>query len=250
MAKQKKKLSIVSNDVSEHKAYANKNFNSHHVNYLSPKTYPQKQFIESYDKGIPIIAQTGSAGSGKTFVALHCALTDVFDPKTPYTQVMIVRSAVPTRDIGFLPGDQSEKEEVFETPYVSLCDEIMCFKSRNYENLKAKNIIDFKTTSYMRGQTFDNTIIIVDEAQSMTYHELSTITTRLGKNARLVICGDAKQNDLIKSRNDKSGLKSFMDVLSKMSGESVDVINYLPHDIVRSGVVREFLIAEEDAGLL
>ena len=158
---------------------------------------------------------------------------------------MIVRSAVQARDIGFLKGDETEKNKVYEAPYRALCDELLTFKSNNYENLKAKHLVEFCNTSFLRGITLDDTIVIVDEAQSMTYHELSTIMTRVGVNSRIIFCADLKQNDLHK-RGDKTGLPKLLEVIEKMPSNLIDVIEYRPDDIVRSGIVKEFLLAEED----
>jgi len=157
---------------------------------------------------------------------------------------VIIRSAVQARDIGFLKGTEEEKNEAYEAPYVALCDELLKYKTNNYTNLKEKNLIEFENTSFLRGQTFNNTIVIADEIQSMSYHELSTICTRLGYNSRLILCGDMKQNDLHK-KGDVSGLPRFLRVLERMSCVSAQQIEYRPEHIVRSGIVKEFLIAED-----
>lgn len=244
MARRKMKLDVASNDPVVFKAFAGKDFSPHHLVSFKPKTQPQKQFVESYYAQVPIIVQQGSAGTGKTAIALYCALSEVLDKSTVFSKVVLVRSAVQARDIGFLKGSEEEKNEAYEMPYKALCNELLTFKSNNYENLKAKGLVEFYNTSFLRGITLDESIIIVDEFQSLTYHELSTIMTRTGINSKIIFCGDIKQNDLHR-KNDVSGLGQFMKVLERMPSHTYDIITYRPQDIVRSGIVKEFLLAEE-----
>lgn len=222
-----------------------KNFSTHHLVTFQPKTFPQQQFFDSFNAGIPVIEMVGSAGTGKTACALYAALHAVLDKSTVYDKIVLVRSAVQARDIGFLKGSEEEKNEVYEGPYVSLCDELLTFKWKNYENLKKKGIIEFHNTSFLRGKTFNNAIIIMDESQNATYHELSTVITRCGINSRIIFCGDYIQSDLHK-KNDKSGFHQFLNVLQRMPSGSVDIINFTPKDNVRGGVSKEFLVAEEE----
>lgn len=250
MGKKKLKFEVVGNDVEEAVAFSSKSFSPHHLVSFTPKTPPQQQFMSSYYQGVPVILQTGSAGTGKTAISMYCALSEVFSKETVYDRVIIIRSAVQARDVGFLPGaldGPDSKNAVFETPYRALCDELITFKSGNYDNLKAKHMLEFHNTSFLRGQTFDNAIIIVDEFQSMNYHELSTIITRVGINSRIVFCGDFKQSDLHK-KGDVSGYHQFMNVLDHMPSEEVDVVTYMPQDIIRSGICKSFLLAEEAVG--
>lgn len=240
-----KKLNVVGDDAAAHKAFSSKKFSVHDLISLQAKTSPQEQFIKSFYNQIPVILQIGSAGTGKTMVAMYCALSEIFDNQTPYERLIIIRSAVQTRDIGFLKGSEEEKNESYEEPYENICDDIMNFKTNNYENLKSKNLIHFRNSSFLRGLTWDNAIIIADECQSMTYHELSTIMTRVGINSKIIFCGDIKQNDLHK-KGDVSGLLQFMDVVDKMPSDMVDLVRYFPCDIVRSGIAKEFLLAEEN----
>lgn len=246
MAKKKQKLDVIDGSKEEHKAFAGKNFSPHHLVSMRPKTRPQEQFMQSFYEGVPIISQVGSSGCGKTYMALYCALSEVLDRSTVYEKVIIVRSAVQSREIGFLSGDSSEKAAAYSLPYISLCDELLTFKSNNFENLQAKGLIQFELTSFLRGLTFDNAIIIVDEVQNMNYSELSTITTRTGVNSKLLLCGDTKQNDLYRKKNDVSGLEDYLRVLDHMPSSSYDCVMYHPEDIVRSGIVKEFLLAEEE----
>jgi len=245
--KKQNKLKIVEGSSPEtYKSYPGKKLTQHDLESFPNPTTPQKQYIESHYSNTPVILQLGSAGTGKTAIALHCSLSDVFDNSSPYDKIAIFRSAVQGREIGHLPGDQGEKNESYEGPYESLCDELLKFKSNNYENLKAAGYVEFYNTSFLRGRTFNDTIMIVDECQNMNYGELSTLMTRVGVRSKIIFCGDVrgKQNDLHK-RGDDSGLEQFLAVVSKMASHTNDVVIYTPHDIVRSGIVKEFLLAEE-----
>lgn len=250
MAKRKSqyKFEVIHNfdHVSEEPTELNKkSFSVHDLKNLKPKTEPQAQFFDAYfQRQVPIITQLGSAGTGKTAITLYAALSEVLDNSTYYDRIIIVRSAVQAREIGFLKGTEEEKNEVYEAPYSALCDELLKYKTNNYTNLKNKGLIEFENTSFMRGKTWNNSVIIVDECQNMNYHELCTAITRLGTDSRIVFCGDIKQKDLHK-KGDLSGLPQFINVLSRMNNESVEFVEYRPEHIVRSGLVKEFLIAEE-----
>jgi|AntDeeMinimDraft_6_1070357.scaffolds.fasta_scaffold09855_2 predicted ribonuclease YlaK len=248
MAKKQSKLKIVEGSSPDtHKSYAGKKLTQHDLESFPNPTYPQKQYIDSHYRDTSVILQIGSAGTGKTAIAMYCSLSDVFDNSTPYDKIAIFRSAVQGRDVGFMPGDNNEKNESYEGPYESLCDELMKFKTNNYDNLKASGYIEFHNTSFLRGMTFNDTILIVDECQNMTYQELSTIITRVGVRSKIIFCGDVrgKQLDLYK-RNDVSGLDEFLNVVNRMPSTSIDIVTYTPSDIVRSGIVKEFLLAEEE----
>ena len=209
---------------------------------VQPKTKNQQNMFDSYYSG-KMIAALGSAGSGKTFVAMYLALQEVME-NNDYNHIIIVRSAVQTRDQGFMPGSLKEKEAYYETPYIDITNDLFD-RGDAYQILKQKGQIKFMTSSFVRGLTFDNAIIIVDEAQSCTEHELSSIITRTGENSKIIFCGDTKQDDLAtnKNRNDVSGLAKFTRVLQAM--KEFDIINFTTDDIVRSGLVKSFLVAKE-----
>ena len=247
MSKKPRRLKIVEGSSPEaHKTYAGKKLTQHDLAaFPDNPTYPQQQYMDSHFRDTDIILQLGSAGTGKSFTAMYCALADVFNSATPYDNIAIFRSAVQGRDIGFLPGDQAEKDQAYEAPYKALCDEAMKFKTNNYDNLKASGYIDFHNTSFLRGTTFNDTILLVDECQSMTYLELSTLITRVGIRSNIIFCGDTKQNDLHK-KTDISGLEQFLKVINKMPSSSIDIVRYTPNDIVRSGICKAFLLAEEE----
>lgn len=181
----------------------------------------------------------GAAGTGKTFISLYLAFDDI--AKQEYDKVILVRSAVPTRDMGFLPGTDKEKAKVYEEPYYAIANEIFQ-RGDAYEVLKKHNVVNFMTTSYLRGLTVRDSIVIVDECQNMTFHELDSIITRVGENSRIIFCGDFAQADL-----PKNGMKEFLQVLNEMS--EFDVIEFGISDIVRSSFVKKYLIAKHSLGL-
>lgn len=209
---------------------------------ILPLTRSQVKLFESYRKG-KNLAAIGTAGTGKTMCATYLALNDVLQ-KGEYEKVVIIRSAVQTREQGFMPGSQAQKEAVFEAPYTDITNDLFGRKDA-YQVLKTKGMIEFKTSSFVRGLTFDNAVIIVDECQSMTYHELDSIITRVGESSKIIFCGDTKQDDLQQSRNraDITGLHDFIKVLDAI--RSFDVVRFGVEDIVRSGLVKEYIIAKE-----
>jgi phosphate starvation-inducible protein PhoH len=177
---------------------------------------------------------SGYAGTGKTFVATYLALTTG-------VKVYIVRSAVPTRDMGFMPGNAKEKAAMYEGPYIDACTKLFG-RGDSYELMCQKGAIEFVTTSYLRGLTLDNCVVIVDEMQNMTFHELDTIITRAGINCRMIFLGDVTQTDLTRD-SEKGGLKKFMAIISRL--KSFDIIEYGINDIVRSERVKEYIIAKD-----
>ena len=181
----------------------------------------------------------GVAGTGKTFISCYLAFDDM--TKGVYKQLIIIRSAVPTRDIGFLPGSEKEKASVYEEPYKDIAVELFQ-RGDSYEILKTKGLLHFMTTSYLRGITLKDAVIIVDECQNMSFHELDSIVTRVGTNCRVIFCGDFRQADLA-----KNGLQDFIRVLKAM--EQFDLIDFEIKDIVRSDFVREYITAKTDLGL-
>jgi predicted ribonuclease YlaK len=206
--------------------------------------------FEAYAKDQNLVAY-GVAGTGKTFITLYNALKDVLNPDTPYEKVYIVRSLVATREIGFLPGDHDDKSYLYQIPYKHMVKYMFEMPSEAdfnmlYGNLKAQDTIDFWSTSFIRGTTFDKTIVIVDEFQNLNYHELDSIMTRVGAQSKIMFCGDASQSDLIKT-NERNGIIDFMQILRIMS--SVDVIEFGVEDIVRSGLVKEYILAKLEIGL-
>jgi phosphate starvation-inducible protein PhoH len=223
-----------------------KTFSVHDLKNIAPMNDRQREFFYSWGSGQNIIG-SGSAGTGKTFLATYLALRDVLDTETPYERIIFVRSTVPVRDMGFLPGDMNEKQAAYEVPYVSIFNELFPWKNA-YENMKEAKLVEFMSTSYMRGITFNNAIIIVDELENFNFQEIATISTRVGKNCRIVYCGDTIQSDLLYKKGDVSGMPEFIE-MARIYMKSIDIIRFTQQDIVRSGFVKEFLIAREKAGL-
>lgn len=217
----------------------NQNFG---MRQITPLTPTQEEMFTSYKSGSNIAA-IGTAGTGKTMCAMYLALNDVLK-KGGYEQIIVVRSAVQTREQGFMPGSKEQKEALYSVPYADIVNDLFG-RGDAYQILQQKGMIKFMTSSFVRGLTFDNAVIIVDECQSMTYHELDTIITRVGESSKIVFCGDTRQDDLATSRNraDVSGLRDFLQVIQKV--DSFDTITFTPDDIVRSGLVKEYILAKE-----
>jgi predicted ribonuclease YlaK len=216
---------------------------------IDPLTDNQRKLFDSYAEQKHLVAY-GCAGTGKTFCLLYNALKEVLDEKSPFEKVYIVRSLVPTREIGFLPGSHDDKADIYQIPYKNMVKYMFQMPSDAdfemlYGNLKAQETIKFWSTSFLRGVTLDNCIVIVDEFANLNFHELDSIITRVGENCKIMFSGDATQSDLIKT-SEKNGIIDFMKVLRKMP--SFDIIEFGVDDIVRSGLVRQYLIAKIEAG--
>ena len=204
---------------------------------IQPLTENQGRTFDAYDDGKNLLIH-GFAGTGKTFISLYLALETILTNKTKYDKIIIVRSVVPSRDMGFLPGTIAEKAQVYEEPYKEICDTLFG-RGDGYQILKLKNLIHFTTTSFLRGLTFNNAIVIVDEIQNMQFSEIDTVMTRLGDNSKVIFCGDFRQTDF-KRDEEKSGLFKFMQILGRMS--NFEHIEFAQEDIVRSGIVKDYII--------
>ena len=220
------------------------------IKKIEPLTPNQEVFFDQYDENKNLVAY-GCAGTGKTFITLYRALLDVLDPKTPYDKIYIVRSLVATREIGFLPGDHEDKSFLYQIPYKHMVKYMFQMADDAafemlYSNLKAQGTIDFWSTSFIRGTTFDNSILIVDEFQNLNFHELDSIITRVGENSKIMFCGDASQSDLTKA-NERTGIVDFLSILRNMS--SFGIIEFNAEDICRSGLVKEYIIAKLELGM-
>ena len=212
---------------------------------IEPLTTNQQVLFNAYAEDKNLVAY-GCAGTGKTFITLYNALRDVLDQETPYEKIYIVRSLVATREIGFLPGDHEDKSTLYQIPYKHMVKYMFEMPTEAdfemlYGNLKAQDTIDFWSTSFIRGTTFDKTIVIVDEFQNLNFHEFDSIMTRVGEQSKIMFCGDATQSDLVK-QNERNGIMDFMRILRLMP--SVDVIEFGVEDIVRSGLVKEYILAK------
>ena len=217
---------------------------------VEPITDNQKRFFDEWDAGKMIYAY-GVAGTGKTFIALYKALKDVLGETTPYEKIYIVRSLVATREIGFLPGDHEDKSSLYQIPYKNMVQAMFEMPDDNsyemlYDNLKAQETISFWSTSFIRGTTLDNSIVIIDECQNLNFHELDSIITRVGQDSKIIFCGDAAQTDLQKI-SERSGILDFQRIIQNM--EEFSLIEFNIEDIVRSGLVRSYLINKINLGL-
>jgi predicted ribonuclease YlaK len=210
---------------------------------IKPLTVNQQKTFDAYNQGHNLMLH-GSPGTGKTFCALYLTLKDVLE-KNSYEKIILIRSVVPSRDIGFLPGSMKEKIAVYEEPYREICDSLFG-RGDGYDILKMKKIIHFTSTSFLRGVTFNNSLVIVDEAQNLEQHEINTVMTRIGDNSKMIICGDFKQTDLVR-RYDKQGITQLMTITKEI--RSFKHIEFGPEDIIRSGLVREYILAKEKLGL-
>lgn len=214
------------------------NFNLKHFN---PLTENQRLAFKSFDQDKNLMLH-GIAGTGKSFMAMYLSLKQILNnPDCPYKKIVIVRTVVPTRDMGFLPGNSKEKTKVYEAPYYAICSELFG-RGDAYEYLKQKNLVEFISTSFIRGITLNDCIVIVDEMQNATLHELDSVITRVGHNCKVIFCGDFRQSDFTRE-HEKNGLTDFMRVVRNM--RSFDLIEFNAQDIVRSALVKEYIILKD-----
>lgn len=217
----------------------NKQKQSFKLKSIQPITANQEIVFEEWNDGQNLLLH-GVAGTGKTFLGFYLGLTELLDKEGPYKTVTIVRSAVPTRDMGFLPGNLKEKSRAYELPYYAIATELYG-RGDAYEILKNRGDVEFITTSHVRGVTLNNTIVVVDEIQNLTFHELDSIITRCGKNCKIIMCGDFRQNDLA-DQGEESGIRRFMKIIRRMGMFSF--VEFNNSDIVRSKLVREYIITK------
>ena len=238
------------NGMSKKQMKRKKPIDSSYMVPIKPLTDNQTFAYQQYEQGKNLLLH-GAAGTGKTFITLYLALQEVLDENTPYDKIYIVRSLVPTREIGFLPGDHEDKSDIYQIPYKNMVKYMFSLPTETdfemlYGNLKTQGTISFWSTSFIRGTTLDKAIIIVDEYQNLNFHELDSIITRVGEDTKIMFCGDATQTDLVK-QNERNGIHDFMNILRVMP--SVDIIEFGVEDIVRSGLCKEYLLAKDELKL-
>ena len=213
---------------------------SFNIMTINPLTNNQQIAFDAYDNGKNLMLH-GIAGTGKSFISLYLGLDELLNNNSNYDKIIIIRSVVPTRDMGFLPGNAKEKAKAYESPYYAIFTELFG-RSDAYDYIKNKNQVEFMTTSFIRGITFNNAIIIVDEIANCTLHELDSVITRIGKNCRIMFCGDFRQSDFIK-KADRGGLLDFLRIIQKMN--SFEFIDFDENDIVRSSLVKDYIIQKD-----
>ncbi len=213
---------------------------NHNLREIYPITDTQRDVFDEFDRNN--LCLSGYAGSGKSMISLYLSLDKILHDKKEYKKLIIIRSTVPSREIGFLPGDKNSKTKEYELPYKTLVDD-MFHRKNTYESLKEKGIIEFHPTSFLRGNTFSNCIVYFDEIQNATYQELTTVITRMGNNAKLILSGDYHQCDLVNTR-EKTGIIDILNILKRMNG--ISIFNFTEADIVRSKFIKEFLITEKE----
>ena len=211
-----------------------------HLITLEPLTKSHENVFASWKDGFNLVL-SGSAGTGKTYISTYLSLLDIMDKNKPEQKLVIVRSAVPTRDMGFLPGTLEEKEDAYKAPYYSILTDLFEDKDA-WRKIEIAKQIEFLTTSFIRGITLTDCVVLIDESQNLTYHELCSVITRLGNNCRIILCGDYYQSDFTKS-GDREGLEKFTKILENM--KLFDHIEFTWEDIVRSGLVRDFIMTKE-----
>ena len=218
-----------------------KRWTQHDIETIHPLKPAQEEMFHSWFNGQNICAY-GSAGTGKTFLAIYLALNEIVSGRSEYKRIKIVRSVVPTREVGYLPGTLEEKISVYEQPYHDIVAELTgCWKG--YEHMKDARLIEFVPTSFIRGLTWDNTIVIVDEGQNMDFHEIDSVMTRIGQHSRMIFTGDVKQSDLRK-RNEKTGMPQAIQCMEAHG--DFDMVQFNRHDIVRSDFVKKWIAATEE----
>lgn len=214
---------------------------------ITPKTQKQREFFDAYNAGHYFMALHGVAGTGKSYIAFYKALEEVMDRSNPYTSLVVVRSSVQSRDMGHLPGDADTKMEIYIQPYRQIATDL--FKRKDaWDRLCEQGHVEFISTSFIRGTTFTNAILLVDEFQNMNFEELDTIITRVGHTSKIIFCGDIRQTDLRK-KDDKTGLPKFLAIADRM--KQFSRFEFTMDDIVRSSLVKDYIIAKtnfEDEG--
>lgn len=245
-SKQKEQIAFLNNvNINNTKAMEEgpikKKWSEHDLACIKPLTSTQEDMFHAFFNGYHICAH-GSAGTGKTFLALYLGFREIFDKRYYPNHIIIVRSNVPTREVGHLPGTLDEKMSEYERPYRDMCHELFGRLS-TYDDMKTAGIISFMSTSFVRGLTWNNAVVIVEEGQNLSFHEISSIFTRIGENTRIIFTGDTLQSDLSSSGRDKSGMKIMLNIIKDM--DKFSSIKFTTHDIVRSNFVKSWIVACE-----
>jgi phosphate starvation-inducible protein PhoH len=226
-------------------AKAKKNVQQHFsLRKIQPLTANQDKTFKGYDTGKNLLLH-GVAGTGKTYISMYLALQEVLKTDSQYNKIVVIRSVVPSRDMGFLPGSAKDKAKVYEEPYKEICDDLFG-RGDGYDILRMKGLVEFATTSFLRGVTFRDAIVIVDEFQNMNLAELDTVITRIGNNCKIIFCGDIRQSDFVK-KEERQGMLTFMKIIDKMN--LFDKVEFDVEDIVRSALVKNYIISKLAVGI-
>lgn len=235
------------NNVHVHNAKAKedgpikKKWTLHDLGSIKALTPAQEDMFHAWFNNKHLCAY-GTAGTGKTFLALYLAFRDILDQRFEPNHVIIVRSNVSTRELGHRPGTTEEKMADYEIPYRDICAELFGRPS-TYDDMKRAGMIEFQSTSFVRGRTWNKAIVIIEEGQNLNFHEMNSIMTRIGLETRVIFTGDKLQSDLPFNGRDKSGIGQFIEVINEM--DRFETIRFTKHDIVRSEFVRSWIEAVE-----
>ena len=207
---------------------------------FEPATNGQIQVQRNFNR-YDVISCRGMPGTGKTFWLMYLALREILKKGSPYRRLVIVRSTVPVRKSGYLPGTSDEKNAPYKAPYIAHCTKIFG-RPDAFEILTKHKMIAFEPTDFLRGTEYNDCIVIVDECQNMSWSELHTINTRFGENCKMSFCGDTGQDDLTSARyHEESGYREMIELHSKIPG-CFDIY-FGPDDILRSGYVKQYILA-------
>lgn len=217
-----------------------KKWSEHDLKCIKPLTPAQEDMFHAFFNGKHICAH-GTAGTGKTFLALYLAFREVLDKRCYSDHIIIVRSNVSTRKMGHLPGKVDEKMAEFEVGYRTMCAELFG-RFTTYDDMKSVGLITFISTSFIRSLTWNNAVVIVEEGQNLNFHEINSIMTRIGKNTTVIVTGDKTQTDLT-DKNEIRGISLFLEIIKEM--KHFETIQFNKHDIVRSEFVKSWIIATE-----
>jgi phosphate starvation-inducible protein PhoH len=226
------------------KAHSNPQPSPIKINTIVPKTINQSKIFKSYAKDTNLFIH-GYPGTGKSFLAIYLALNEILSGNSDKKHIILVRSTVPTRDIGFLPGKAADKIAEYEAPYSAICSELFTMPN-SYDTLKSRGILKFVPTSFIRGTTINDAIVIADEVNNFTFHELDSVITRIGNNTKIIFCGDFRQSDF-RFKDEKQGLHDFMDIIENM--KEFDFFEMCVEDICRSPLVKSYIIEKVKSGI-
>lgn len=245
----RKKSSKQQEPITNSQPQLRKQFHQKDLIKYQPITKTQEKLFETFEE-FPNKSMFlyGSPGTGKTFLATYLALQQILDNTTGFDKILYIRNPVQTgENIGFTPGTPEEKISLYEQPYASIFEEMFGWEN-SWQNCKKLGIVEFCIPNFLRGTTFKNTIVIVDECQSMSFHTINTIVTRIGQDSKIILCGDESQNDLIgnkyKNYEISSGFNKTLNIVKKIT-QHFSIIEFKTNDVIRSELVKDWIINSE-----